>query len=95
VMRLIGRPNVGGTTMSNNQAVWPDLVFVFVLILAGLLMLRYGLWHLINHHEVLSPLLAGSGAVVVGAFSIRQILRSRSPHGGRRKRRPSSSRSGW
>ena len=81
--------------MTNNRAVWPDLVFAFVLMLAGLLMLRYGVWHLVNHHEVLGPLLAGGGAVVLGVLSIRQVLRSRYPHGGRHKRRPSSSRSGW
>jgi hypothetical protein len=80
--------------MTNNRGVWPDLVFAFSLMLAGLLMLRYGVWHLVNHHEVLGPLLAGSGAVVLGAFSIRQVLRSRSPHRGRHKRKPSSCWSG-
>jgi len=87
--------NVGGTTMTNNRAVWPDLVFACLLMLAGLLMLRYGVWHLVNHHEVLSPLLAGGGAVVLGAFSLRQVLRSTSPHRSGHKRKPRSSRIHW
>ena len=74
--------------MTNNRAMWPDLVFAFVLMLAGSLMLRYGVWHLVNHHEVLGPLLAGSGAVVLGAFSVRQVLRSSSPHRSGHKRKP-------
>ena len=81
--------------MTNNRAMWPDLVFAFVLMLAGLLMLRYGVWHLVNHHEVLGPLLAGGGAVVLAVFSVRQVLRSRSPHRSGHKRRPRSSRIHW
>lgn len=81
--------------MTNNRAMWPDLVFASVLMLAGLLMLRYGVWHLVNHHEVLGPLLAGGGAVVLGASSIRQVLRSRSPHRSGHKRKPRSSRIHW
>lgn len=81
--------------MTNNRAMWPDLVFACVLMLAGLLMLRYGVWHLVNHHEVLGPLLAGSGAVVLGAFSVRQVLRSRLPHRSGHKRKPRSKRLHW
>lgn len=78
--------------MSNNQAVWPDLVFASLLMLAGVLMLRYGVWHLVHHHEVVSPLLAGSGALVLGALSVKQVLRSRSLHGRRHKRRHAANR---
>jgi phosphate/sulfate permease len=81
--------------MSNNQAVWPDLVFASLLMLAGILMLRYGVWHLVHHHEVVSPLLAGSGALVLGALSIRQILQSRSRHRHRLKARHPSDRTRW
>ena len=81
--------------MTNNRAVWPDLVFAFVLMLAGLLMLRYGVWHLVNHHEVLGPLLAGGAAVVLGVFSVRQVLRSRSPHRSGHKRKRRSRRIHW
>jgi hypothetical protein len=81
--------------MTNNRAVWPDLVFAVLLMLAGLLMLRYGVWHLVNHHEVLGPLLAGSGAVVLGAVSIRQVLRSRSPRRSGHKRNPRARRIHW
>ncbi len=88
--------NVRGTTMTNNnRAMWPDLVFAFCLMLAGLLMLRYGVWHLVNHHEVLGPLLAGGGAIVLGVFSVRQVLRSSSPHRSGHKRKPRSSRIPW
>lgn len=81
--------------MSNNHAVWPDLVLASVLMIAGLLMLRYGVWHLVHHHEVVSPLLAGSGAVALGALSIRQVLQSRFVDGRRRKRRHPSARTRW
>src|SRR5581483_7731692 len=81
--------------MSSSRAAWPDLVFASLLMIAGLLMLKYGLWHLANHQEVLGPLLAGSGAVVLGVLSIRHALGSRSPRKGRHGRRPSSSRSHW
>lgn len=81
--------------MSNNHAVWPDLVLASLLMIAGLLMLRYGVWHLVHHHEVVSPLLAGSGAVALGALSIRQALGSRFPRVRRYKRRPPSARTHW
>ena len=81
--------------MTNNRAMWLDLVFAVVLMLAGLLMLRYGVWHLVNHHEVLGPLLAGGGAIVLSVFSVRQVLRSRLPHRSGHKRRPRSSRIHW
>ena len=81
--------------MSNNHAVWPDLVLASVLMIAGLLMLRYGVWHLVHHHEVVSPLLAGCGAVALGALSIRQVLRSRSTQRRRYKRRTPSARTRW
>ena len=81
--------------MSDNNAVWPDLVLAFVLMIAGSLMLRYGVWHLVHHHEVVSPLLAGSGAVALGALSIRQVLRSRSTQRRRYKRRAPSARTRW
>ena len=84
-----------GVTMSDNRAVWPDLVLAAFLMVAGLLMLRYGVWHLVHHHEVVSPLLAGSGAVALGALSIRQVLGSRSPRGRRYKRKPPSARTHW
>ena len=81
--------------MSNNHARWPDLVFASVLLIAGLLMLRYGVWHLIHHREVVSPLLAGSGALVLGALSVRQVLRSRVAQARRYKRRHPAARTRW
>lgn len=54
--------------MSNNHAVWPDLVLASLMMVAGLLMLRYRVWHLVHHHEVVTPLLAGSGAVALGVL---------------------------
>ena len=81
-------------TMPNKRSTWPDIVFASLLMLAGLLMLRHGAWHLVHHHEVVRSLLAGTGAVVLGGLSIRQILQSRR----RRilhKRRPASSRPRW
>ena len=81
--------------MSNNHKEWPDVMFACLLMLAGALMLRYGVWHLVNHQEVVGPLFAGSGAVVLGALSIRQVLRSRSPRRNRFKRRLSSGRPRW
>ena len=81
--------------MSNNHARWPDLVFAAVLLIAGLLMLRYGVWHLVHHREVVSPLLAGSGALVLGALCIRQVLRSRFAQARRYKRRHPAARTRW
>ena len=81
--------------MSDNHAVWPDIVLASVLMIAGLLMLRYGVWHLVHHHEVVSPLLAGSGALALGALSIRQVLRSSSRQRRRYKRSAPSARTRW
>ena len=82
--------------MSNNhEGWWPDLVLASVLMIAGLLMLRYGVWHLVHHHEVVSPLLAGCGAVALGALSIRQVVQSRFAHGRRHRRRHPSARTRW
>jgi hypothetical protein len=81
--------------MSNKQTVWPDVVFASLLMLAGLLMLRYGVWHLVHHHEVVSPLLAGGGALILGALSIRQVLRSRRPPGHRCRRKLPAGRTRW
>lgn len=81
--------------MSNERAVWPELVFAALLIVAGFFMLSYGVRHLVKHHEILSPLLAGSGAIVLGACYMRQVLRPRSPRRSRHKRRPPTDKTGW